>query len=252
MLWWIVRQTHSCIHGAGHIFLEYTERTANVKGFDDDVEVNNLRIGTSVMVVDLASGESIILLKNESIDHTSQLNSILSVNQVRCNKIDIDDVPSMFEVKGGKGSQQMIVGTDENSDCVCVPFDYSINLVTYDCPTPTKDELINLPIYVLTSDALWDPSLINSTNIQLISSTLPNLTGNNINKDNCTVHGIISKRIHLIHVYAARMEAGVDIQLLLRNMLLPSDLIAQKTLEATTQLGKNMVTYPQRSHLKSR
>ena len=224
-----------------------------MKGFDNDVEVNNLCIGTSVTAVDLPSGESIILLKNESIDHTSQLNSMLSVNQVRCNHIDIDDVPSMFEVAGRKGSQQMVVGTDENSDCVCVPFDYKNNLVTFQCRTPTNDELIDLPIYVLTSDALWDPTSINSTNHKLtFNNLLPTLTGTNINEDNRMAHGIISKRIYNLHVYAARTEAGVDIQLLLRNMLLPSDLVAQKTLEATTQLGKHMVRYPQRSHLKSR
>ena len=133
-----------------------------------------------------------------------------------------------------------------------VPFDNKNNLVTYNCCTPTKDELIDLPIYVLTSDALWDPSSINSTNHQLVSNTLPNLTGNHVNEDNCTAHGIISKKIHNLHVYTARMESGVDIQLLLRNMLLPSNLIAQKLLEATTQLGKQMVRYPQRSHLKLR
>ena len=184
----------TCLDGSGHIVLEYTERRANVKGFDNDVEVNNLCIGTSVTAVDLSSGESIILLKNETIDHTSQLNSMLSVNQFRCNNIDIDDVLSMFVVAGRKGSQQMVVGTDDNSDCVCVPFEYKNNFTTYNCRTPTNDELLNLPIYVLTSDALWDPTSINSSNYQLVTNNcLPTLTGQNINEYNLTANGIVSK-----------------------------------------------------------
>ena len=72
----------TCLDGAGHIFLEYTERRATVRGFDNDVTIDDLKIGTSVTAVDLPNGRSILLLKNETIDHTSQLNSMISVNQL--------------------------------------------------------------------------------------------------------------------------------------------------------------------------
>ena len=61
----------TCLDGEGHLFLEYTERYANVVGFDDDVEVKNLRIGTSITAAELPSGKTVLLLKNEAIDHTS-------------------------------------------------------------------------------------------------------------------------------------------------------------------------------------
>ena len=83
----------TCLDGKGHIFLEYTPRVANVVGFDDEVTKTNLHIGTSVTVATLSSGSEILLLKNESIDHTSHNNSMLSVNQVRSHGVDVDDCP---------------------------------------------------------------------------------------------------------------------------------------------------------------
>ena len=118
-----------------------------------------MHIGTSVTVVSLPSGDDILLLKNESIDHTTQANSMLSVNQVRAFGIDIDDCPSIFQVAGRKGRQSMIVGKDDDDLEVELPFQFTNNLICYAIREPTMQELEHLPIFILTSDAPWNPSL---------------------------------------------------------------------------------------------
>ena len=244
------------LDGAGHIFLKYTERTANVHGFDNGLEIADLKIGTSVIAIDLPNGTSILLMKNESIDHSSQPNSMFAVNQARHNHIDVDDCPKVYKVKGRQGSQQMIVSFDCNQDEIIVPFDYENNLVTYDCRLPTEDELTNLEMYVVTSDEEWDPSSLNSSNIQHIAThptKLLNLHGTHINDKHSKAHAIISTCIaKLVHLRNLQTEATLDPKYLIQNMMLPSELVTTKTLEATTQLGKHMTRYPQRAHLKSR
>ena len=84
-------------------------------------------------------------------------------------------------------------------------------------------------------------------------SKLLNLKGIRINDEHSKAHAIISTRISkLVHLRNLRTEATLDPKYLIRNMMLPSDLVAEKTLAATTQLGKHMTRYPQRAHLKSR
>ena len=88
---------NTCLYGQGHLFLEYTERKANVIGFDEELERKDLRIGTSITKLTLPDGFKILLMKNESIDHTSQPNSMLSVNQVQANGLDVDDCPTCYK-----------------------------------------------------------------------------------------------------------------------------------------------------------
>ena len=53
-----------CLDGAGHIFLEHTKHQETVLGFNNNVSVQDLKIGTSVTAVDLPTGKIILLLKN--------------------------------------------------------------------------------------------------------------------------------------------------------------------------------------------
>ena len=116
---------------------------------------------------------------------------MISVNQLRYNKIEIDDCPSIYTRQGRKGSQQMIVGYDDDDDPVTVPFDFENNLLTFECQTPTKDDLKNLPMFVLTSDELWDPSSVQST-LHSMNTFHPTLPGNDINPSQRLAHNIVS------------------------------------------------------------
>ena len=62
-----------------------------------------LPIGTSITAAWNSLGETVILLQNEQIDHTSQPNSMLAPNQVRHYGIDLDDCPNCYEIDGRPG-----------------------------------------------------------------------------------------------------------------------------------------------------
>ena len=90
----------------------------------------------------------------------------------------------------------MVVGKDDNDNDDILPFSYHNNLVLYEVGIPSQDELTTLPMFVLTSDAVWNPrdvgSQIHSTST--ISSTL--LQSNNIHPDNTCAYWIISSRLN--------------------------------------------------------
>ena len=238
----------TCLDGQGHLFLEYTERKANVIGFDEEMERKNLKIGTSITKATLPDGSHVLLLKNESIEHTTQPNSMLSVNQVRANGLDVDDCPTCYKVNKRQGSQRMIIGTDDNEDDVVLPFNYQNNLITYEVSMPSEEELTSFPMFVLTSDRLWEPENAGcDLRYDRQRTTQLFLTGTNINPDHSTAHKIISSRIQ-----ATRVEGRIDPEVLKRTMMIPSTQIATRTLEVTTQLGKFSERYPLRAHLKTR
>lgn len=55
-------------------------------------------IGTSVSKVKTKTGEEVILLANEQINHRAQDNSVFLVNQLRA--FNVDDCPAMYERDG--------------------------------------------------------------------------------------------------------------------------------------------------------
>ena len=151
--------------GKGFLFLEYTERSANVVGFENGMTVPDLCIGTIVTAVDDINGYTIILVFNESIDYTQQANSMISVNQIRHNGIDVDDCPKAFTVSGIQGRQSMIVGDYE------IPFGINNGLIGLTCQEPTKRDLQTYPVMNVTADFPWDPFKMNEGIPQMTNLT---------------------------------------------------------------------------------
>jgi len=139
------------LKGNSYIFLEHTFRRANVNGFDDSMMRLGLPIGTCVTATKDMHSDTIILLENEQIDHTSQANSVSSPNQMRDFGVDIDDCPKCYETGERAGRQSMTVSDFE------IPFNYQKGLVLLKTKKPTTQELENCPIVILTLDAPWNP-----------------------------------------------------------------------------------------------
>ena len=140
------------LKGDSYNFLEHTKWGANVVGFDEGLTKTNLPIGSCVTATLDAQGKAIILLENEQIDHTSQSNSMMSLNQMRAFGVDIDDCPPCFEVGGRYGQQRMKIGEHK------IPFEYTDGLVLLKTSVPSIQELESCPILILTSDAPWHPN----------------------------------------------------------------------------------------------
>lgn len=116
-------------------FIEHTSRSVKVTGFDDREVSDDLPIGTSVSKVKTKTGEEVILLANEQIDHRAQDNSVFSVNQLRAFDVDVDDCAARYARDGVHGRQSMIVEDME------IPFVYENNLLLLEAVPPTDEEL---------------------------------------------------------------------------------------------------------------
>jgi hypothetical protein len=136
----------TCFHGRGFKFIEFGERKANVVGCNDDVQ-DNLNIGTSITAVKDIDGETVILLTNEAIENQKS-NSMFSSNQLRHFGVIVDDTPKRFG-----GQQWMKLG----EDCI-IPFAFKEGLVTLEVREPNEKDLKESPIYVISSDGIWNPN----------------------------------------------------------------------------------------------
>ena len=139
------------MNGSSYIFLEHTLRKANVIGYDSDMIKKGLPIGTSVTATKDIHGDTVILLQNEQIDHTSQPNSMLAPNQVRHFGIDLDDCPSCYEIDDRIGRQSMKSGEHE------IPFTFEKGLIYLHTWRPSEHELNTCPVIMITSDTEWNP-----------------------------------------------------------------------------------------------
>ena len=139
------------MNGSSYIFIEHTNRRANVIGYDADMVRKGLPIGTSVTATKDSNGETVILLQNEQIDHSTQPNSMLAPNQVRHYGIDLDDCPTCFEIDGRPGRLSM--KTDDHE----IPFEFEKGLVYLKTWRPSDHELRECPVIMITSDAEWNP-----------------------------------------------------------------------------------------------
>ena len=139
------------MNGSAYIFLEHTLRKANVIGYDSDMVKTGMPIGTSVTATKDTNGDTVVLLQNEQIDHTSQPNSMMAPNQIRHYGIDIDDCPTCYDIDGRRGRQSL------KADKFEIPFSYEKGLIYLHTWKPTDQELHTCPVIMLTSDAEWNP-----------------------------------------------------------------------------------------------
>ena len=254
--------------GSAFKFVEYTARTAHVIGFDKNLKIPNLKIGTCITSTEDINGQTVILMFNETIDHSSQPNTMISCLQCRHHGIDIDDVSQHHKRDGKPGCQNMIV------DNHVIPFKPCHGLMTFSSRLPTPLEIKTCPIIEMTSDNPWDPDLLDET----YTSVLDVPCDTNVISDNNILREHISKDISVLEnqgssdktpsnlsvlgimksscrpMYISRIQSKhdpPDIDLVQSKMgWLPKNVI-EHTFSATTQLAKYGIRLPMRHHWKS-
>ena len=101
---------------------------------------------TAVEEYDTDEGETRFLLDNQSISHTTQKSSILSVTEMRAYGQDADNCPTISNRNGKKGSSSL--ATDVHK----VTFKLHDGLQMVYMRKSTEDELKYYPVVLLTSD----------------------------------------------------------------------------------------------------
>ena len=145
--------TDTCLLGSAFKMLRHSDRMATVSGFDENLIIDDMKIGTGVTAFDKPDGETILVMVNEGIDHTSQDNTLLANNQMRHNGVDVSETHQKFISKGTPGEFRLAKGGHE------LPFtmENSLASLAFRYPTDAEVEDENIKVVLLTSEIQWDP-----------------------------------------------------------------------------------------------
>ena len=93
----------TCLLGSAFKMLRHSDRMATVSGFDENLIIDDMKIGTGVTAFDKPDGETILVMVNEGIDHTGHDNTLLATNQMHHNGVDVCITHPKFISKGTPG-----------------------------------------------------------------------------------------------------------------------------------------------------
>ena len=98
--------------GSAFKMLRHSDRMATVSGFDENLIIDDMKIGTADTAFDKPNGETILVIV-EGIDHTSQDNTLLATNQMHHNGVDVCITHQKFISKGTPGAFRLAKGGHE-------------------------------------------------------------------------------------------------------------------------------------------
>jgi hypothetical protein len=242
--------------GADVRVIEVTDRSADVTGIDDHA-VTNLTIGTVAGLVKSTNGPVIAIFHQYAIHGKGR--TVHSVGQLEDYGLDVND--RSLKLKNGK---QRIV----TPDGYVIPLQIRDGLAYMDMRCPTEQEMEELPHVVFTSDEFWEPTKLDHEVVpdewhecMPIPPEFDDLRFNEHGEYNLRVQyhdalqsPYLSPVVYRdLYQYAhERKNRTEDIEDLRPCFgWAPVDVI-KRTLEATTQMARNVYRLPMRKHFKSR
>jgi len=250
--------------------VENTHHSVVVSGIAD-IDINNVPICTVRSKIETHKGPIIAYFHQYA--HLGKGKTIHSTNQLRHFGCEVDDIP-----KSVNGKQQL-----RHPDGYVIPLSIRDGLAYMDMCIPTSEEVDKYPSVFFTSDARWDPCVLD--NEQTVSDLnvseeeeTPDLyeenisdTGNflfdgvfDIEPEDYSVHALnynmkefpalddyVDKCLRQVHNRKIRPE-DPDLKKLAPYFGFVEEKRIQKTIENTTQFGKVENRVPFRRHFKSR
>ena len=134
----------TCLLGSAFKMLRHSDRMATVSGFDENLMIDDMKIGTGVAAFDKPDGETILVMVHEGIDHTKQNNTLLATNQMHHNGVDVCITHQKFISKGTPGAFRLAKGGHE------LPFYMDNSLASLTFRYPSDAELNDETIKVVT------------------------------------------------------------------------------------------------------
>ena len=147
----------SCAGSDARILNFLDGRTCTVYPYNDSYKPKKeIKLCDVAFAYDTDDGRTYILRLNQCLDFRNEMkNSLFSTNQVRANRIIVDDVPYTLDVL--KRSSQALIIPDSDVE---IPFRMHGPIPYIPVRSPTDDELNECPVLVLTSEELWDPESV--------------------------------------------------------------------------------------------
>ena len=143
----------TCLLSSAFKMLLHSDRMGTVSGFDENLIIDDMKIGTGVTAFDKPDGETILVMVNEGIDHTSQDITLLANNQMRHNGVDVCETHQKFLSKGAPGEFCLAKGGHKLPSYM----ENSLASLAFRYPTDAELENENIKVVQLTSEAQWDP-----------------------------------------------------------------------------------------------
>ncbi len=140
--------------GAGWKLLYQTQCTALIQGFSDDLTKQDIPIVSAATVVDLPTGEAVILQAHEALYLPNNKFTILSATQLRENGVAVQDT-----AKRHGGLQELVV------DEVNIPLVLQRGLLHVPIRATSDEKLPTLPMVDITSDQPWDPKALDDEDV---------------------------------------------------------------------------------------
>ena len=226
----------TCLVGKGFMVESTSERTVNVQGFQETMQIEALPIVTAVTAVDLEK-ETIIMEFNETIYVENNVTSLLSTYQTRENGVIVNDV-----ARRHGGFQNLLLNDLE------VPLSVMNGLLLFDIRKPTEYERLNCTRIIMTGDAIWNTEdyTDNSRHVAY------NFNTSDVFKD---VRPQSKCHLFKLHHEAMHTQSKInptDVKKVQAKLGWIPYKVAEDTLKVTTQLAKNHVRLPLRHHFKSR
>ena len=151
--------------GDGWYVTSYTQRTANIVGFDEySARKHGLPIVSASTLVELTDGTKLIITIHEAVYNKGSRTTLLSNFQLRHHGCIVDDVAKQHRgVDGKRGTQRIESPEDKRGQVQVIPMHLRSALMTFSHRTPTKEEMDEYPNIELTDDMPWHPRDHNST-----------------------------------------------------------------------------------------
>ena len=211
--------------GGKHWVIDYvTDRTVKLCGFHNEFQTDNVKIGSGITAVDLDNDVTVLLKINEASILNEGGSSLLSPLQARYYGTIINDIPKKL------GGLPYI-----EKDGIIIPLTLNRGLMTIKIRKPTKYELQTCDCIVLTSEEEWDPDDMHEN---------PNIEDYTLLQHDLE----LPRNINFMRAYFPKPE----INRINEYLLYPGREATEKTLQATTQLGRISHRIPLRPHLKTR
>jgi Reverse transcriptase (RNA-dependent DNA polymerase) len=239
------RGANGGVFGDDVLILETSDRKVAITGINDH-QLRNIPICTGAAVGETQDGPAIFIMHQYAFMGTGK--TIHSSTQLEAFGNDVNEKSRM--VVGGK---QRI----KTNDGYIIPLDIIEGLPYMKLRIPTKEEMESLPHVILTSDADWDPSImdnkIDTTNSDWIEKDdMMDYLINRMKTITDNLSETYDDNVNMAKTHMVEKEQD-DIEQLRPYFGWSPSLVVKKTLENTTQFGRSIHLYDNmRKHYKSR
>jgi uncharacterized protein YbaR (Trm112 family) len=145
----------TCVAGPNCVIVEYSDQVTNVSAFTNELDtLQDVPIVTVATALDNPDVSTVILILHQALYLGDKIeNTLLCPNQMRCYRIDVDDVP-VYLAPINKPSTHATYTTKDDFN---IPLSLNGVISYFQTRTPTHQELETCKWIILRDPNTWEP-----------------------------------------------------------------------------------------------